>query len=225
MFFNHHLQSYSFVSSSKHLDNPSRQRVQEELESALRERDEAHERARLEHQRTVLRLQKDHAASEVTFRSIVTHLEEQLRLARDEVNRVADEARSVTSGLQREIAHDRERHATSLTSAVAKEKLKTEQEAFQLLREIEDQYHKKYTNTVLKPNVLFGRPKRCLPFPLSIGKKIFLLVKRGEQVALFFRASFLSLAFNNKCRHMRTVSANPIWLLVPPPPPNCIPSM
>eukprot|EP00041_Stephanoeca_diplocostata_P038353 m.1504163 g.1504163 ORF g.1504163 m.1504163 type:complete len:769 (-) comp25208_c0_seq34:228-2534(-) len=146
--------------ASQQSDFPSRQRIQEELEAALRARDDAHERARLEHQRTVLRLQKDHAASEVTFRSIVTHLEEQLRLAREEVSRVAEEARSVSTQLQREIVLSREKHATEMKSAVANAKLATEQEALQLLREIEDQHRRKEDNFSAQNSTLSEKVQR-----------------------------------------------------------------
>eukprot|EP00040_Diaphanoeca_grandis_P035003 m.218992 g.218992 ORF g.218992 m.218992 type:complete len:749 (-) comp33285_c0_seq2:145-2391(-) len=83
-------------------DDALRRKIQRDLEKNIRRREEEYDRSLLEHQQVVRRLQKDHNASEEAFRSIVTHLEKQLKAANAEAERNGARARQILSESQSE---------------------------------------------------------------------------------------------------------------------------
>ena len=111
------------------------------IETIRRERDDELARAQLYHRETVMRLQRDHAASEAAFRSIVEHLEHQIRVAEHEGSARATEARALSDATRRDMtleinrmtaAHRAEldalarEHARAIEAARAEAKMETE---------------------------------------------------------------------------------------------------
>eukprot|EP00037_Helgoeca_nana_P009372 m.82133 g.82133 ORF g.82133 m.82133 type:complete len:747 (-) comp19537_c1_seq1:91-2331(-) len=81
------------------------------FEAILRERDEEHARSQRHHREIVLRLQRDHAASEATFHSIVAHLEDQLQQAVASAASLAADTHAHADSFRVELTAERQKMA------------------------------------------------------------------------------------------------------------------